>query len=156
MKECFAWIEECNKFIKQLEECNHVKCSRLSIGQTISNHYNCTTRRYKDLKDDFCILMMITRALAITVTITWKDLLFGERPMQFKNFNRCNNAVTRTTHRAAMIFRKHQQYSARASNTMHWIPIILHRYLSCAILSSWNTRPNKLRDVIHDHRTLQW
>ena len=32
LKECFAWIEECNEFIKQLEECNHVKRPRLSTG----------------------------------------------------------------------------------------------------------------------------
>jgi len=25
LKECFAWIEKCNEFIKQLEECNYVK-----------------------------------------------------------------------------------------------------------------------------------
>jgi len=32
LKECFAWIKECNEFIKQLEECNHVKRPRLSTG----------------------------------------------------------------------------------------------------------------------------
>ncbi|KYN40040.1 hypothetical protein ALC56_05567 [Trachymyrmex septentrionalis] len=32
LKEYFAWIEECNEFIKQLEECNHVKRPRLSTG----------------------------------------------------------------------------------------------------------------------------
>ena len=31
LKECFAWIEECNGFIKQLEECN-VKHPRFFIG----------------------------------------------------------------------------------------------------------------------------
>ena len=31
LKECFTWTEECNEFIKQLKECNHVKRPRLSI-----------------------------------------------------------------------------------------------------------------------------
>ncbi|KYN29108.1 hypothetical protein ALC57_01471 [Trachymyrmex cornetzi] len=32
LRECFAWIEECNELINQLEECNHVKRPQLSIG----------------------------------------------------------------------------------------------------------------------------
>jgi len=43
-----------------------------------------------------------------------RSFVWRKTDAAFKNFNRCNNAVTRTTHRAAMIFRKHQ-YSARAS-----------------------------------------
>ena len=32
LKKCFAWIKEYNEFIKQLEECNYVKCLRLYTG----------------------------------------------------------------------------------------------------------------------------
>ncbi|KYN09372.1 hypothetical protein ALC57_18515 [Trachymyrmex cornetzi] len=42
LRECFAWIEECNELINQLEECNHVKHPRLSIGcrtmENVRNH----------------------------------------------------------------------------------------------------------------------
>jgi len=44
LKKCFAWIEECNEFIKWLEKCNHVKRPRLSWIQII------VTTAFEDIK----------------------------------------------------------------------------------------------------------
>ena len=107
LMECFAWLQRCDECIEQLEElcCPSVRALPLNIdnprwpGSCGSRVQSC------NWSDGSYMLVASTRVASTRVATN--DLLSGERSMVVINIG--------GLHRAAAVFRRPWQCSARAS-----------------------------------------
>jgi len=96
LKEFFERIEECNEFIKQFEEYNHVKHPRLSTGYrqsliaAIARLVGTKTqleRRFLHFGDDYASISNNSDN-NVEKSFVWREI---DAAFEKSNFNRCGN-----------------------------------------------------------------
>ena len=114
LKECFAWIEECNGFIKQLEECN-VKHPRFFIGyrQSLIATIACLESTKTKLERRFLHFSDYRRTSNNSDNNVEKSFVWRKINAAFEN--RILIGAVINLDYTVTIFKRHQQCSARAS-----------------------------------------